>query len=277
MAKSEVLINPRTDGAPAWEGVRVSWGGVWSGLLVGLGLLLLLSSLGLAIGIAALDEQTGASDVGWGAGLWAGLSLLVSLFVGGMVASRMGMVYDRATGFIQGTLVWVLATLGILYMASSGVTFGVSTLFGALGGAAQGISEAVTTGNAELSDLSQGDVNEILARLRDPQTVELVSAATGMSSAETQSTLSSIAQRVEAAKDDPSRALAEAREGVQQLAGRAAGQAKEAIAKAEPYAVRAAWITFLVLLLSLLAAVFGSMTGSGQATSRASSVRSRVP
>ena len=34
-----------------FEGVRVSWGGVWSGFLFGMGVLLLLSTLGLAIGI----------------------------------------------------------------------------------------------------------------------------------------------------------------------------------------------------------------------------------
>ena len=34
---------------------RVSWGGVWSGFLFGMGVLLLLSTLGLAIGVSAAD------------------------------------------------------------------------------------------------------------------------------------------------------------------------------------------------------------------------------
>ena len=35
------------------EGMRVSWGGVWAGVLVALGTLLVLSTLGLAVGFSA--------------------------------------------------------------------------------------------------------------------------------------------------------------------------------------------------------------------------------
>jgi hypothetical protein len=35
--------------------------------------------------------------------------LLIALFVGGLVATRVGMVFDRTAGMIQGALVWVLA------------------------------------------------------------------------------------------------------------------------------------------------------------------------
>lgn len=48
------------------------------------------------------------------------------------------------------------------------------------------------TGTAELGELASGDVNQILARLRDRQTVKTVAAATGMSQQEVQSKLSSI-------------------------------------------------------------------------------------
>src|SRR5512145_2124144 len=49
----------------ALPGSRVSWGGVWSGFLVGLGALLLLSMLGLAVGISAVDvgPEPGAARV----------------------------------------------------------------------------------------------------------------------------------------------------------------------------------------------------------------------
>ena len=108
------------------EGVRVSWGGVWSGFLFGMGVLLLLSTLGLAIGISAADigprQDLNASGLGTGAAIWSGVSLLIALFIGGMVATRVGMVFDRTAGMIQGALVWVLAILGIIYMAASGIS-----------------------------------------------------------------------------------------------------------------------------------------------------------
>src|SRR5690606_23778933 len=63
------------------EGMKVSWGGIIGGVLVALGLLMLLTSLGLAIGISAIDpSETGASALGTGAGIWGAVSLLIALF-----------------------------------------------------------------------------------------------------------------------------------------------------------------------------------------------------
>ena len=105
---------------PIVESARLSWGGVWSGLLIGVGVLLLLSALGLAIGVTTADlgtgEGAGAKGLGIGAGVWAMLSLLVALFVGGMIAARTGIVRDPFTAMLHGALVWVLALLGILYL-----------------------------------------------------------------------------------------------------------------------------------------------------------------
>src|SRR5262249_61444932 len=105
---------------------------VWSGLLSGLGVLLLLSALGLAIGVSTADlgtgEGAGAKGLGIGAGVWAMLSLLVALFVGGMVAARTGIVRDPFTAMLHGALVWVLAMLGILDLAAGGVRLGAPAL-----------------------------------------------------------------------------------------------------------------------------------------------------
>ena len=68
------------------EGTKVSWGGIFGGVLVAVGLLFLLAALGVAVGITAADPgETQASTLGASAGIWTGLSLLIALFVGGMV------------------------------------------------------------------------------------------------------------------------------------------------------------------------------------------------
>ncbi len=104
------------------EGMKVSWGGIFGGVLVAVGLLLLLSALGVAVGVSALQPgETQASTLGAGAGIWAGVSLLVALFVGGMVSTRIGAIFDGTTGFFEGALVWVVSVLLMLYMAGSGV------------------------------------------------------------------------------------------------------------------------------------------------------------
>jgi hypothetical protein len=106
------------------EGLRVSWGGVWGGVLVAMGMLLLLGALGVAIGASAIDpNRTDPNKMMTAAGIWGGVSLLLSLFVGGMVATRIGMVFDRATGMFEGVLVWVVSVMLMAAFAGSGIGF----------------------------------------------------------------------------------------------------------------------------------------------------------
>ena len=68
----------------AAEGMRVSWGGIFGGVLCAVGLLLLLAALGVAIGVSAADPgETRASTIGTGASIWAGISLLSRCFSAG--------------------------------------------------------------------------------------------------------------------------------------------------------------------------------------------------
>jgi hypothetical protein len=246
------------------QGSRIAWGGVWSGLLVAVGVFLLLSVLGLAIGVSAADVGPGqdgnAKGLGIGAAVWSGATLLIALFIGGLVATSTGMVYDRASGMIEGVLVWVLAVLLLIYLASSGISMLTSGVFGALGSVTRGATSAAAT-TVDAGDLSAGNVDQVLTRLRDPKTVQMVATATGMPQAEAQSTLSGIAQRVEGARNDPAQATAEARKGAEEIASKVAARAKQAAADAQPYASRSMWGTLLALVLSLAAAVAGAMSG----------------
>lgn len=248
----------------ALPGSRVSWGGVWSGFLIGLGALLLLSMLGLAVGISAVDvgQESGATrGLGVGAAVWGGLSLLISLFLGGMVAARTGPLVDRGPAALQGSLVWVLAMVGLIYLAASGVSLGAGAVFGVLGGVTGGLGAVVGTGAAGLAGLTSGDVDQILTRLGDPHTAETVAAATGMSVDESRTTLADLRARIEAARSDPTRATAEAREGLRALVARAGERATQAAAAAKGYATTTSWITLGTMILSLLAAVSGALLG----------------
>ena len=105
-----------------FDGLRVSWGGVWAGVLVALGGLALLSALGVAVGETAINPSSSDPDrIITVAGIWGAVSLLASLFIGGMVATRVGMVYDRAAGMFEGVLVWVVAMLLTALFAGSGL------------------------------------------------------------------------------------------------------------------------------------------------------------
>ena len=239
------------------DAMRVSWGGVFAGVLVALGLLLLLTALGVAVGISAADPgSTEMSSLGTGAGIWAGVSLLLALFVGGMVATRVGAVFDRTTGFFEGVLVWVVSLLLMGYLAASGVGSIAGGAFRLVGGATQMV---VNQGSMEIS----GSVDQVLQKLKDPQTAKQVAGVTGLPMSEVQSTLSETAQRVENNRSNPSQAAAEAKQGVMQLYEKAksSGALQQKAEEVKPAASRAAWITFGALVLSLLTAVLGAMLG----------------
>jgi hypothetical protein len=244
------------------EGMKVSWGGIFGGVLVAIGLLLLLTALGVAVGVSAAQPgETQASTLGAGAGIWAGLSLLVALFVGGLVATRIGAISDGATGFFEGALVWVVSVLLMLYFASSGVSMLAGGAFQMVGGATQAIGSVMQGGGANV-DMS-GSVDQIIQRLKDPKTAQQIASVTGMPQSEVQATLSETAQRVENNRGNPGQAAAEAKAGMAQLMDKAksSGALEQKAEEVQPQATRAAWIAFGALVLSLLAAVLGAMAG----------------
>jgi hypothetical protein len=247
------------------DGLRISWGGIWAGVLTVLGTLLFLATLGLAVGVSAADPGSAdAGAIGIGAAVWSGLSLLIALFVGGYAAARLGMVFDRATGAFEGALVWVLSFVAILWLASSGVQLiasGVSRVF-------SGVTQTLSSAAGGIDELSTGDVDQILARLNDPRTISTVASATGMPEQEVRSTLTEIAQRVEAARNNPQQAAQEVHNGLQTLMTRAREQLPAAAERVQDTAAKAAWITFAAMAISLIAAVGGAMLGRRRAAQR---------
>jgi hypothetical protein len=234
---------------------------VWGGVFIGIGLVFILSALGLAVGISAVDPSTTEQKaVGIGASLWAAVSLLIALYVGGLVSTRISAVVDRTVGAMQGALVWVLSVLLMTWLAGAGIGLVATGVFKVLGGATQAIGTMVT-GNGP--DLSAGTVDQIIARLRDPQTARTLSAATGMSEQDVNATLTQMADKAQAARDNPAQVAAEVRQGVQGMIERARSEGKttEAAERAKAAATKAAWLTVVALLISLAAAVFGAITG----------------
>ncbi|MFD1837278.1 hypothetical protein [Paracidovorax cattleyae] len=68
----------------------VSWGAVFAGLVLSLIVYLVLSVLGTAIGASAIDplgDRNPFSGFGVGAGVWAGVTTLPAIAVGGFVAA----------------------------------------------------------------------------------------------------------------------------------------------------------------------------------------------
>jgi hypothetical protein len=257
--------------ATAWfgtEGMKVSWGGVFAGVLVAMGVSMLLASLGVAIGISTLNPgETDPGTIGAGAAIWGGLQLLLALFIGGLVATRVGAIIDRTTGFFEGVLVWVVSLILMAYLAGSGIASVASGAFSLLGGATQTFSAVVQgQGGAGNVDVS-GTVEEMAAQLRSPELVNRTASVTGLSVNEVRTTLNETATRVEANSNNPAQAAEEARRGVAALfdRARASGALAAQAEEIQPEAASTAWLTFVALLLSLAAAVAGAMLGRSKA------------
>jgi hypothetical protein len=240
-----------------FEGMKISWGGIFGGVLAGIGTLMLLSSLGLAIGISTVDPRDpSASGIGTGAAIWTSLTLLIALFVGGWASTRLSMLWERPTALYEGMLVWVISMVLILYLAASGIGLVASGAFGMLGHATQALGSS-----GDGTGLSSGSVDQIVARLRDPQTSATLAGALNMPREEVSQTLNDMSARVEAARDNPQQAAAEVRRGVAEMTSRAKQNLAQTAANAQPEASATAWLTFIALVLSLLAAIGGAAMG----------------
>jgi hypothetical protein len=116
---------------------RVRWGPIFAGLFAALSALLVLSVLGIAVGLTAYDPNQGdaARNFGIGAGVWAAVSALIAFFIGGFLAARTAAVRGHNNGGLNGAMVWVVAIPLLLYMVGGG-------LARVVGGAAQTATQA---------------------------------------------------------------------------------------------------------------------------------------
>ncbi len=130
----------KTYGNLAAKVSRISWGAIFAGTLTALAVVTMLNLLGLGIGLSTIDPMTEndpLQGLGTGALIWFGLSNLVALFVGGMVAGRMSGYTSTSDGGLHGFLSWALFALISFFLMTSvigsivnGMSSAVSGVFG---------------------------------------------------------------------------------------------------------------------------------------------------
>lgn len=108
---------------------RVRWGPIFAGLVTALTTFLLLSLLAIGLGLIAADPADPTPEASMSSAVVASLIGLLSFGVGGYVAARTAAVAGRATGALNGFLVWAL---GIVLLLTLGA-LGLSALLGAAG------------------------------------------------------------------------------------------------------------------------------------------------
>jgi hypothetical protein len=142
---------------------HVRWGPILAGVVTGIAAMLLLTIIGIALGLTAL----GSDDPGtWGtaAGIWGGLSLLVSFFLGGWMAARAAATEFDASGALNGFVTGAATLLLLVWLATSALTgalgFFAGTISDIAGAAAPAAMQAVEEGAVPVPSEAETAVTE---------------------------------------------------------------------------------------------------------------------
>jgi polyhydroxyalkanoate synthesis regulator phasin len=141
----------------------VSWGALFAGLVVALVVELLLSLLGLGIGLGSIKpatEQDSVSGLGIGAAIWLGISTLLALFTGGWVTAKLAGSVRGLNGVLHSIVMWGLVTLVSFYLMTTAVGALIS---GAAGIVGKGLS-AVSSAAAAVAPQAKEAIQEQLAQ-----------------------------------------------------------------------------------------------------------------
>ncbi|MGL5192577.1 MAG: hypothetical protein ACRC8Y_03085 [Chroococcales cyanobacterium] len=108
---------------------RVRWGPIFAGIVIAISTQLVLSALGVAIGMSmgAADAQADTNAIGLGVGIWSIISLFIALLVGSWIMARTCGPMNKNTALLNGAILWATTLALSSWLLASGVsgTFGI--------------------------------------------------------------------------------------------------------------------------------------------------------
>lgn len=266
---------------------RVSWGAVFSGVVVAVVAQLLLNMLGIGVGAWTIDPGSGdnpsAASFSIVAGLWWAVSGIIAAFIGGYIASRLSGKPKPSTGAWHGLVTWAATTLVVFFLLGTaigtvvgGAFNAVSSAVGGLGRTAASVAQTAAPALAQQSDPFASIEQEIRgatgtdpAALRDVAVSALRAAVTG-NEAEAEQARERAAQAISRAEnisiDEARQRVGSYEERYRQTADRLRQQAVEAAEVTAAAVSRGALLGTLALILGAIAAWFGGRAGSVEPT-----------
>ena len=145
----------RSAPASTWTS-RVGWGSIFAAAFMVIAVQLALSALGIwgNFGLAKLTSIGALQSSATSVAVWIGVTAAISLFVGGIVASRLANARSVSSALWHGLVVWgvsvtamtVLSTLGIAGMLGFGLNSSAAAkaVVGATGTAGIGLTRATS-------------------------------------------------------------------------------------------------------------------------------------
>jgi hypothetical protein len=214
-------------------GFRLSWGAIMAGLIMALVTQIVLSVLGIAIGLTIWSPGAAVQDFGIGAGIWAAVAALISLFVGGVVVGRLAGVLTTGDGALHGGVMWGLWVIVTIWLTAAGLGAVVGGAFQLVGGVAGAATEMMGDDAAAVAMEAMGGDRDALAAS--------IAERTGMSQAEARDVIRDAETRQRQMHIDTA-------------------QVRRTATDVADYAATGAWWTLLALGLSAGAAVGGAST-----------------
>ena len=275
----------RTDTAvesrPDW---RLSWGAILAGAIIVLAVQLLLSLLGIGVGLSMVEPAQGgtptAGSFGLGAGVWWVLSYLLALIAGGYVAARLASSTVPLDGMLQGLVTWAVALMFTVYLLTSAVGGIIGGAFNVIGGTLSASGEALKSAAPQVAQAVGVPADSLQERARDllsatpgpvdpaqldPQQAEREAAALlpqlalgGERAATARDRLTAImAARAGISRDEANARLAEAQAKIDQATTQASDVATRAADSTTSGLSWASLLAFLALAFGAAAAAFG--------------------
>lgn len=118
----------------------VRWAAVLAGLFTALTAVIVLTVLGIAIGLTSLDAANPRS-FGIGAGVYGAISAIVAFALGGYIAARTAAVTGSSNAILNGGLVWIVALPLIVNLLTSGIGSLLGTAANVAGTAASTVAQ----------------------------------------------------------------------------------------------------------------------------------------
>src|SRR4051794_11079445 len=210
---------------------RVSWGAIAAGAMVALTIYVVLTMLGVALGLEIALRGSGA-DLGAGAAIYSIVVLLLAMFFGGWATSRLAVGESKTEAVLYGLILWGVLFLGMVWLLGAGLRTG----FGAMVGAASGVYAADEEGRVDVDrvtrDLKRAGVDE--------------------------ATVDKYRRLYERVRDDPAAAGEVGREMSNDP------EVRRAATQAAQGARQATWWTLLGVVTSIATVIVGSLVGSGE-------------
>ena len=249
---------------------QVSWGAIFAGVVVALVVQVLLTMLGVGIGIATLDPGTGdnpaASTFSVVTVLWYVVSGILAAFAGGYIAARMSGKTAATTGALHGLTTWAFTTLLVLYLLSTAVGSIVAGAFSgvahAVGGMGQTVAQAAGPIVAQSNPLEAIE-NQVRATGTDPEALNAaatnaIRALVTGDEAEAEEARAQAAQALSTARGIP---LNQAEQQVAQMEAQYHQTVDQAQRVAAETADTAASVVSIGALLAFVALVLGAIAG----------------